>query len=104
MLYCDNFNDDVTDRLPFVPQHRRIAQVTSDLAKCNEVSLMMQKSSIYYYVVRCMFDNLIDNFPDMEQCLGVNAAITTVPILERAVVKIQSQLENTLTVAEARTV
>ena len=51
-----------------------------------------------------MFVKLIENFPDMEQYLGANAAITTDPIFERAVVKIQSQLKNTLTVAEARTV
>ena len=104
MLYCDNFNDDVTDLLPSVPQHRRIAQVTSALAKCNEVSLVLQKSSADHYVVRCMFDKLIENFLDMEQFLGANAAITTDPIFERAAVKIQSQQENTLTVAEARTV
>ena len=41
---------------------------------------------------------------DMEQCLGANAAITNDPIFERAVVKIQSPVENTLTVTEARTV
>ena len=99
MLICDNFNDNVTDLLPSVPQ-----QVTSDLAKRNEVSLMLQKSSVHHYVVRCMFDKLIKNFPDIEQCLGANSAITTDPIFERAVVKIQSQLENTLTVAVARTV
>ena len=51
-----------------------------------------------------MFDKLIKNFSDTEQYLGANAAITTDPIFERAVVKIQSQLENTLIVAEARTV
>ena len=51
-----------------------------------------------------MFDKLIENSPDMEQYHGANATITTDPILERAVLKIQSQLENTLTVAEARTV
>ena len=61
---------------------------------------MLQKSSAAHYVVRSMFDKLIVNFPHMEQYLGANAAITT----ERAVVKIQSQLEKTLTVAEARTV
>ena len=59
---------------------------------------MLQKSSVDHYVVRYMFDKLIENFPDMEQCLGANAAITTDPILERAAVKIQSQLENNLTV------
>ena len=104
VLTCDNFNDDVTDLLPSVPQHRRIAQVTSDLAKCNEVALMLQKSSVDHYVVRSMFDKLIENFPDMEQYLGANATITTDPLFERAVVKIQSQLENTLTVAESKTV
>ena len=33
VLNFDNFNDDVTDLLPSVPQHRRIAQVTSYLTK-----------------------------------------------------------------------
>jgi len=103
-LTCENFNEDVTDILPSAPQHRRISQMTVDLAKCNEVSLMLQKSSLDQYLVRSMFDKIIENFPGMENYLGANAAITTDPIFERAVVKIQSQLENTLTVAEARTV
>ena len=51
-----------------------------------------------------MFDKLIENSPDTKQYLGANATITTDPIFERAVVKIQSRLENTLTVAVARTV
>ena len=44
-----------------------------------------------------MFDKLIENFPDTEQYLGASDAITTDPIFERAVVTIQSQLDNTLT-------
>ena len=48
---------------------------------------MLQKSSVDHYVVRSMFDKLIENFPDMEQYLGANATITTDPLFERAVVK-----------------
>ena len=56
-----------------------------------------------------MFDKLIiENIPDTEQYLDANTAITTGTIFERAVAealsKFLSQLENTLTVAEARTV
>ena len=99
VLNCDNFNDNVTYFLPSVPQHRRILQVTSD-----EVLFMLQKSSVDHYVVRCILDKLIENFPDMKKYVGANAGIITDPILKRAVVKIQSQLENTLTVVEARTI
>ena len=80
------------------------AFINDKLKHVQSVTKLLQESGMDVYKTRGLFDFLIERIPELSRYLGTDANIVYSKEFEKAVVKIQGNDEEALTLSEARTV
>ena len=98
-LNSANQDDEVLDLIPNADQKRNIRERKQALADFKSVTIALQRMDMSMKESDVLFRSIIDAYPefDFDAYLGTDADIIHNKALESAVVKIQSNKENTLT-------
>ncbi|KAF1792906.1 Ribonuclease H-like domain [Phytophthora cactorum] len=81
-----------------------VSELLKDLVKLDSVTVALQSESLTMSEVRDLFDHSISKYPAMKKYLSSNASILNNPVLERALVKLQSGRKVTPTEKAAKVI
>ncbi|KAE9303034.1 hypothetical protein PF008_g22328 [Phytophthora fragariae] len=70
-------------------EHDEAKTLLGDLARMEGVTKMLQRSTLTMSATRRLFNQVVQNYPDMKDRLSATAAIINYPALETGLVKIQ---------------
>jgi hAT family C-terminal dimerisation region len=105
-LNSANQDDEVLDLIPNADQKRNIRERKQALADFKSVTIALQRMDMSMKESDVLFRSIVDAYPEFgfEAYLGTDADIIHNKALEIAVIKIQSNKENTLTDREKESV
>ena len=76
--------------MPNMREVRQIEKLCNKLQQLDEVTKLLQKDDTSLADVRCLFDTILEDFPEMECRLGTTAAIIYQPEFETAIIKVMN--------------
>lgn len=92
------------DALPTRGENTKISELQPSLQKLYSVTLALEREKTTLSDVRCLFDDVIANFPITAKYLSPDAEIIQDKVFERALVKLQRSKSAELTLKEAESV
>ena len=97
-------DDEIEKLILTASEYRRIEKLNEKFKDLNSVTLALQKENTTVADARCLFETVLEEFPEMRKRLGNDAKIIANPNFENAICKLMNQEYDNLSVIEKSTV